>query len=79
MVDQNHIAKLEARIDALSVLICTVAKYQGLGSDRQFLAALEGNTQSALDLSLLTLYPEAYLEELRAFASHLQERISKQG
>ena len=77
MTDQNHIAKLEARIDALSVLACTVAKYQGLGEDRKFLAALQANTQSALDLSLLTQYPEAYLEELRAFASHLRERISK--
>lgn len=76
MVTQNHIAKLEARIDAISVLICTMAKHQGLGADQNFLVSLETNMQSALDLSLLTHYPDAYLEELRAFASHLQERMS---
>lgn len=78
MVDQNYVVKLEARIEALSVLLCTVAKHKGLGADQAFLAALDSNTEKVIDLSLLTHYPEAYLEELRAFSSHLQELISRE-
>ena len=77
MVDQNYVVKLEARIEALSVLLCTVAKHKGLGADQAFLAALDSNTEKVIDLSLLTQYPEGYLEELRAFSSHLQEWISR--
>lgn len=77
MADQNHIAKIEARIDALSVLLCTVTRISGLGQDQRFLSALDGNVQSALDLSLLTQYPDDFLEEFRAFSSHLREQISK--
>lgn len=77
MVDQNYVAKLEARIEALSVLLCTVVKHKGLGTDQTFLAALDSNTEKVIDLSLLSHYPEAYLEELRAFSSHLQELISR--
>lgn len=77
MVDQNYVAKLEARIEALSVLLCTVVKHNGLGTDQAFLSALESNTERVVDLSLLTQYPEGYLEELRAFSSHLQEWISR--
>ena len=77
MGDQNQTAKIEARIDALSVLLCTVVKASGMGQNQVFMSALDGNMRSAEDLALLTTYPEAYLEELRAFSSHLRERISK--
>lgn len=76
MVDQNYVAKLEARIEALSVLLCTVVKHSGLGTDQAFISALESNTERVVDLSLLTQYPDGYLEELRAFSSHLREWIS---
>lgn len=73
----QYIAKLEARIDVLETILSTLIRHMGVGKDAAFTGAIEGNIQTYLDMALLTKYPDFYLEELRAFAAHVQTRTSE--
>lgn len=73
----EYLAKLEARIDVLETTLSTLIRHLALGKDAVLAGAIEGNIQSYMDMALLTKYPETYLEELCAFAAHVQARISE--